>query len=266
MQIQSVPSGDATLYARADGDADAAAPTVLLTNALGMDLTLWDGVLPHLPQALRIIRYDMRGHGRSSVPPGPYSMGAFVSDAEAVCDAFGMRDAVVVGLCVGGLVAQGLAIKRLDIVRGLVLSGTAARIGHKALWDRHIATASAEGLTPLADDIVARWFGRDFRAGPEVPQWRDRLLRTAAAGYSSTCAAISGTDFFATTASMRLPTLGIVGTEDAVTPPDLVRETLDLIPGSRLVLMPRTGHLSCVEAPVAYAAHLTGFLRDIGHL
>lgn len=282
MSIQSVSSGDATIHARCDGASDPAAPTVVLANALGTNLHLWDGVLPHLPPALRIIRHDMRGHGRSSVPPGPYSMGALIADAEAVCDSFAVRDAVMVGLCVGGLVAQGLAVKRLDLLRGLVLSNTAARIGHPGLWADRIATVTdtvtdtvtetvtatvpARGLEPLADDILTRWFGRDFRAGPDLPQWRSHLLQTSPRGYAGVCAAISGTDFFTTTATLRLPTLGIAGSEDAVTPPDLVRETLDLIPGSRLVLMRRAGHLPCVEAPAAYAAHLTGFLHDIGHL
>ena len=266
MRMQSSPSGGATLHARADGPADASAPTLVFANSLGTELHLWDAVLPHLPPALRVIRYDMRGHGRSTVPPAPYTMGALVADAEAVCDAFAVRHAVFVGLSVGGMVGQGLAVKRLDLLRALVLSNTAARIGHAALWADRIATVQAKGLEPLAEGIMARWFGRDFRAGPDLAQWRAHLLRTPPEGYAGVCAAISGTDFFTTTASLRLPTLGIAGSEDAATPPDLVRETLDLIPGSRFVLMRRAGHLPCVEAPQAYAAHLTTFLQEIGHV
>ena len=266
MQTLFVPSGDAVLHARADGSGDPAAPTLVLAHALGSSLHLWDAVLPHLPPGLRIIRYDLRGHGRSSAPPGPYGMGALVAEAEAVCDAFAVRDAVFVGISVGGLVGQGLAVKRLDLMRGLVLSNTAARIGHAKFWADRIATIEREGLEAAADGIVVRWFGRDFRAGPGPALWRDALIRTPAAGYTGVCAAISGTDFYTTTATLRLPTLGIAGSEDATTPPDLVRETLGLIPGSQFALIRRAGHLPCVEAPAAYAAHLADFLRGIGHI
>lgn len=266
MQQLTIHSGGADIHARSDGATDPAAPTVVFANSLGTDLHLWDAILPHMPPALRLVRYDMRGHGRSSVPPGPYSMGALVAEAEAVCDAMAVRDAVFVGLSVGGLVAQGLAVKRLDLLRGLVLTATAAKIGHAKFWADRIAAVQTQGLEAIADGIMERWFGRDFRAGPDLARWRAQFAQTSPNGYAGVCAAISGTDFFSTTATLRLPTLGIAGAEDATTPPDLVRETLDLIPGSRFQIMRRVGHLPCVEDPATYAAHLTTFLTEIGHV
>jgi 3-oxoadipate enol-lactonase len=266
MRELTITSGGAQIYARIDGPDDASAPTVVFANSLGTDHTLWDPILPHLPPGLRLVRYDKRGHGRSSVPEPPYSMGALISEAEAVCDAVMARNAVFVGLSVGGLIAQGLAVKRLDIVRGLVLSNTAAKIGHQKLWDERIALVLSGGVEPLADDILKRWFGKDFLASPALAPWRALLVSTPAKGYAGVCAAIAGSDFFTPTASLRLPTLGIAGTDDAATPPDLVRETVALIPGSRFELIRRAGHLPCVEVPETYAGLLTGFLREIGHV
>ena len=103
-------------------------PAVVLLHALGTNLRIWDGVVARLPATCRVLRYDQRGHGASDVPEPPYTMGALIRDAERMMAHFGLKEAVVVGLSLGGLVAQGLAVKRLDLVRGIVLSNTAAKI------------------------------------------------------------------------------------------------------------------------------------------
>jgi 3-oxoadipate enol-lactonase len=240
-------------------------PALVVAHALGTNRGIWDAVIAALPPHLRVIRYDLRGHGASDTPDGPYSMGQLVSDAEAVCDAAGIRDAVFVGLSVGGMVAQGLAVKRPDLIRALVLSNTAAKIGNPNLWQDRIAAVTAQGLEGVADAVLDRWCSRDTRQGPVADRLRAALVATQLQGYIGTCAAIAGTDFYTPTASLRIPTLGIAGAEDKSTPPDLVRETVDLIPGSRFTLMRRMGHLPCVEDPATYAAHLADFLESIGH-
>ena len=255
-----------TLNARVDGPEDTAAPTIMFANSLGTTLHLWDPILPLLPAGLRIVRYDMRGHGLSDAPDGPYTMGQLVSDAEAVCDALEVRDAMFVGLSVGGMVAQGLAVKRPDVMRAMVLSNTAAKIGTPQLWQDRIAAVAAGGMEPLADSVMQRWFGRDFYGTPAMKPWQDMLVATPPQGYAGICAAISGTDFFTPTSGLRLPTLGIAGSDDGATPPDLVRETVDLIPGSQFKLMQRVGHLPCVENPTEFAAILNQFLKDTGHV
>lgn len=253
-----------SLHYREDGDPNGV--PVVFANSLGTDLRLWDAVLPLLPSGLRVIRYDKRGHGLSSCPPGPYSMGALISDAEALLDRLEIRDCVFVGLSIGGMIAQGLAVKRLDQVRAMVISNTAAKIGTKEMWDDRIATVKAGGIEALADTIMERWFSKTFRATPELTAWRNMLTRQPAEGYSGCSAAIAGTDFYTTTASLTLPTLAIAGSEDGSTPPDLVRETADLIKGSRFDLIRGAGHLPCVEKPGEYAAILTSFLKETGHV
>ncbi|MDF1728439.1 MAG: 3-oxoadipate enol-lactonase [Sulfitobacter sp.] len=257
-------TGEVRLHYRVDGPEEGA--PVVFSNSLGTDLRLWDPILPYLPEGLRLIRYDKRGHGLSSCPPAPYKMGSLVTDAEALMDHLGVKNSVFVGLSIGGMTAQGLAVKRLDLVRAMVLSNTAAKIGTPEMWDDRIAAVEKGGIEALADAVMERWFSKDFRASPELELWRNMLVRMEDAGYAGCSAAISGTDFFTTTASLRLPTLGIAGTEDGSTPPDLVRETVDLIPGSRFHLIRGAGHLPCVEKPREFAEVLTTFLKEVGHI
>ena len=252
------------LHWREDGDPKGA--PVVFANSLGTDLRLWDAVLPRLPAGLRIIRYDKRGHGLSEAPPAPYAMGQLVSDAEALLDHLGVRDCVFVGLSIGGMIAQGLAVKRMDQIRAVVLSNTAAKIGTKEMWEDRIATVRAQGIEGLADPVMERWFSAAFRATPELALWRNMLVRQPADGYAGCSAAISGTDLYTPTSGLRLPALGIAGDADGSTPPDLVRETVELIPGAEFRLIRGAGHLPCVEKPEEYADILTEFLRRVGHV
>ncbi|NRB33870.1 MAG: 3-oxoadipate enol-lactonase [Rhodobacteraceae bacterium] len=256
--------GDVALHYRVDGPEDGA--PVVFANSLGTDFRLWDPILPYLPDGLRLIRFDKRGHGLSSCPQAPYSMGALVRDTEALLDHLEVKDCLFVGLSIGGMIAQGLAAKRLDLVRAMVLSNTGAKIGTRAMWEDRIAAVNAGGIDALADAVMERWFSKAFRATPELDLWRNMLVRQPDAGYAGCSAAISGTDFYTSTAALRLPTLGIAGTEDGSTPPDLVRETIDLIPGAEFHLIRGAGHLPCVEDPEGYATALTDFMRKTGHI
>ena len=255
--------GDVRLHYRIDGPEDGA--PVVFANSLGTDMRLWDPILPLLPKGLKFIRFDKRGHGLSTCPPAPYSMGALVSDTEKLLDLLGVKDCLFVGLSIGGMIAQGLAVKRLDLIRAMVLSNTGAKIGTTEIWDQRIAGVRSGGIEGLADAVMERWFSKDFRAKPELELWRNMLTRQEDQGYIGCSAAISGTDFFTTTASLRLPTLGIAGAEDGATPPDLVRETVSLIPGSAFHLIRKAGHLPCVEQPEEYARVLTEFITKVGH-
>ena len=252
------------LHYRIDGPDDGA--PVVFANSLGTDFRLWDPILPLLPKGLRILRFDKRGHGLSACPAAPYSMGSLITDTEQLMDLTGFKDAMFVGLSIGGMIAQGLAVKRLDLIRAMVLSNTAAKIGNPAMWNERIAAVNEGGVEALADGVIERWFSKGFCAGPDIDMWRNMLAQQSNAGYAGCCAAISGTDFYTPTSGLRLPTLGIAGTEDGSTPPDLIRETVDLIPGSQFHLIRKAGHLPCVEQPIEYAQVLTDFMRNTGHI
>lgn len=243
---------------------DPTGRAVLFAHALGLDLHLWDAILPLLPSGLRLVTLDMRGHGQSSVPEPPYAMGMLIRDVETVCDTLGLRDCVVVGNSIGGLIAQGLAAKRLDLVRALMLSGTAPKIGTRAWWEARAASVASGGVATIAEEVLARWFARSDTA--LVEKYRPTLLACDAKGYAGCAQAIGGTDFYTTTAALRLPTLVTAGTEDGSTPPDLVRELAELIPGAEFHLLRGSGHLPAADRPEAFAALLTGFLERIGHV
>ena len=148
----------------------------------------------------------------------------------------------------------------------MVLSNTAAKIGNRAIWADRIAAVEAGGIESIADAVMERWFSQSFRDTPALELWRNMLVRQEDAGYAGCSAAISHTDFFATTSALRLPTLGIAGSEDGSTPPDLVRETTELIPGSKFHLIRNSGHLPCVEQPAEFAQVLGDFLKGVGHV
>jgi 3-oxoadipate enol-lactonase len=247
-----------------EGDPNGA--PIVFANSLGTDLRLWDKIVPMLPGGMRIIRYEKRGHGLTQETPGPYKMGTLVSDLEQLLDHLGVRDCLLVGLSIGGMIAQGLAVKRMDLVRAVVLSNTGAKIGTTEMWDERIAAVRKGGIEVLADAIMERWFSRPFRQTDEFHAWRNMLVRQTLEGYAGCSAAISGTDFYTPTSGLRLPALGIAGSEDGSTPPDLVRETVDLIPGSKFELIRGAGHLPCVEKPEDYARILNAFIADIGHV
>ena len=264
MQMTDVIRDGIRLHMEVTGPEDG--PPVVFANSLGTSLHLWDPILPYLPDGLRIVRFDKRGHGKSDVPDAPYTMGQLVSDAEAVCDAAKVQDALFVGLSVGGMIAQGLAVKRPDLIRAMVLPNTAAKIGNPKFRQDRIDAVRAGGMAAIADSVITRWFGRDFCATPDMLPWHKMLSDTPAEGYVGVCAAIAGTDFYTPTSGLRIPTLGIAGSEDQSTPPDLIRETVDLIPGSQFALMRRAGHLPCVEDPAGYARLLVDFMRNTGHV
>ena len=262
--MQMADLGDIRLHYRIDGPEDGA--PVVFSNALGTDLRIWDRVVARLPEGLRILRYDTRGLGLSDAPEGPYSMGTLVRDTERLMAHVEMQDAVVVGLSIGGMIAQGLAAKRLDLVRALVLSNTACKIGTRAIWAERIAQVEAGGVAALAEGTMQRWFSARFRATPESAAWRHMLERSPVQGYLGCCHAIAGTDFITPTSGLRLAALGIASSEDGSTPPDLVRETTELIPGAQFRLIRGAGHIACVEAADAYAAVLSEFLAAQGHI
>ncbi|WP_028914161.1 alpha/beta fold hydrolase [Pseudorhodobacter ferrugineus] len=240
-------------------------PAVVFAHAMGLDHSVWDAIIPYLPQTLRIIRYDLRGHGASATPPAPYSMGALVRDAEGLLDNLNIRDCVFVGSSIGGMVAQGLAVKRLDQIRALVIANSVTKMGTKDTWARLIEATKADGIEARHEADLAQTFSRDFRETAAIAPWATLLRTQRLEGFLGCAAAIAGTDFYTTTASLHLPALIIASSHDAVTPADMVRELAELIPSARFHLIRKAGHLPMIEQPAEFASALTSFLGSIGH-
>ena len=257
--MQAIKANDITLHVRDEGPRDGR--VVVFGNSLGSDLRVWDTLLPLLPGGLRTVRFDKRGHGLSDATPAPYHMDLLVSDAEAVCERLGLRHATFVGLSIGGLIGQGLAARRPDLVGALVLMDTAVKIGTAEMWQSRIDTVRAHGIEALAGPILERWFTPRFRAAePQLALWRNMLVRTTVDGYAGCCAAIAGADLTATTRALTLPVMAMAGEQDGATPPDLVRATAELCEAP-FHLIAGAGHIPCVEQPVATARLISDFLE-----
>ena len=252
------------LHHSVEGSPDA--PTVVFSNSLGTDFRVWDPLLACFGEGLRVIRYDKRGHGLSQATPAPYAIEDHVADLAALLDHLGVQAAVVVGLSVGGLIAQGLSARRPDLVRGLVLCDTAHKIGPPEMWDQRIAAIEAGGIEALADAIMERWFSDSFRRDrpAELAGWRNMLVRTPVEGYLGTGAAIRNADMTERAKTIPVPTLCVGGSEDGSTPPELVGTLAGLIPGARFEVVEGAGHLPCVEAPEALAGLIEGFFAETG--
>lgn len=257
--MNTITISGTTLHIRDEGPRDGR--TLVFANSLGTDLRVWDRLLPLLPEGLRIVRFDKRGHGLSDATPAPYAMETLVADAEAICDALALRDITFIGLSIGGLIGQGLAAKRPELLRALVLMDTAAQIGTEPMWQSRIDAIRAGGIAALQGPIMERWFTPPFReTNPEFALWCNMLTRTTAEGYVGCCAAIAGADLTESTRALRLPVLALAGDQDGSTPPALVQATAALC-GAEFHLIPDAGHIPCAEQPAATAAVLRNFLE-----
>lgn len=238
------------------------APPVILIHGLGLDLRLWNGLLPALA-GNRVLTLDLRGHGLSDTPPAPYALGSLIRDVERLGDHFSLRGAVVVGQGEGGLIAQGLAVKRLDMVRGMVLTGTATRLGNPDLWANRIARHRDHGPEVEAD--LAVLLGPRWTASTARDVVTAMLADTGPEGWQGVAAAMATADLYQTTATLTLPTLVLAGGEDRKVPPDMQRETADLIAGAEFRLLPGVPHLAMLTDPARFGEVLRGFLIRIGH-
>lgn len=241
-------------------------PAVMFSNSLGTDLRVWDALIPHLPAGLRIIRYDKRGHGLSEHCPGPCSIDQLADDAAGLLRHLNLSRVAFVGLSIGGLIGQSLAARHGDLVAGLVISNSAAKIGDAQMWQDRIAQIRAAGLTSIAGPTMQRWFSPAFRASGRDGPWRRMLERQPQDGYIACCQAIADADLRDAVARLRLPVQVIASALDGATPPDLVQGTAELIPDAEYEVIPAAGHIPCVERPAEHATIITRFLERIGHV
>ena len=246
---------------------DETAPALVFCNSLGTDFRIWDMIVARLKDRYRIVLYDKRGHGLSQATPAPYALTDHVDDLAALLDHLKIAQAAIVGLSVGGLVAQGLAAKRPDLVAALVLADTAHKIGTEAGWNERIEAVRANGIASIADGVLRLWFTPEFRTdgNPEFAGYRAMLTRSDANGYVGTCAALRDADLTQSTRALHLPVLCIVGDQDGSTPPALVRALADLIEGAEFRVVENAGHLPNVEQPDVFAELVSAFLEKAGH-
>jgi 3-oxoadipate enol-lactonase/4-carboxymuconolactone decarboxylase len=248
---------DLNLHYRSDGAGD---PLVLI-NALGTDLRVWDAVATQLAPYARLIRYDKRGHGLSSAPPAPYTIRDHVADLKYLLDALALERVNLVGISVGGLIAMQFALEQPGRVSRLILCDTDAKIGTAEGWEQRIAAVRAHGLEPMSAEILARWFAPAFKAThPAVWEGcRHMLARQPVEGYVGTCAALRDADLRDSVGAITVPVLVLAGREDTSVTVEAAQSLAERL-GASFGVIEGSGHLPPVEQPQVVARRIIDFL------
>ncbi len=255
--MKAFQSGDAFIHYEAP-DIIAHRQTFVFVNSLGSDFRIWQKIVEQLGSEFNIVFHDKRGHGLSTLGTAPHKIETYAADLAALLDHLNIKQAITVGLSVGGLIVQSLYQMRPDLVSKLVISNSAVKIGNEQSWGQRIAAVEADGIESLCDAIMKMWFAPGFhqRAPEELALYRTMLARTNLGGYIACCEAIRDADFTAQAANIAIPTLFIAGDQDGSTPFNLVESSAHLVPNSRFEVITGAAHIPCVENPVAYAEML----------
>jgi 3-oxoadipate enol-lactonase len=250
---------DSELHYELQGPAGA--PLLVLSHALGADLTMWEAQAAALSRSFRVLRYDARGHGGSPATAPPYTLDQLAGDLVGLLDALELSRVHICGLSMGGLVGMWVGRYAADRVLSLTLANTGARIGSTESWSTRITAVSGGGLASVSGGVMERWFTPAFRAAAPatVATTRTAFERTSAAGYLGCCAAIRDADLRGELGSIRARTLVIAGRADTATTPEDGRIVAGGIRGARYLEL-EAAHLSSVEAAEAFTAALAGFL------
>ncbi len=243
-------------------------PPVVLSHALGLDVHMWDAFATRLAATHTVLRYDHRGHGGSARPPGPYAIDDLVDDAARVIREWGRGPVAWIGLSMGGMVGQGLAVRHPGLLASAVLANTTSRYPDAArpVWTARIEAVEKGGMPAVAEAVVERYLHAEHRAAhpQEAATLRARLLRTHPQGYVAACHAVSGVDWLDRLATVTTPTLVIAGGRDAGATPEMAKAIADRIPGAQLEVFADASHLSVAEVPDAFFATISAFLARTG--
>jgi 3-oxoadipate enol-lactonase len=237
------------------------APVLAFSNSLGATLSMWDPQVPAFEKQFRVLRYDTRGHGQSSVTPGPYAIEQLARDVLALLDELKLDRVYFCGLSMGGQTGMWLALNAAGRFHKLVLCNTAAKIGTPEMWNTRIESVRKGGMKSISSAVMERWFSADYRTkSPDVVVSTKLMLEGAnPEGYAANCAAIRDFDARESIVAIRVPTFVIAGTHDAATTPSDGHYLADRIAGARYVEL-NAAHLSNIENRDRFNTELSGFL------
>ena len=239
----------------------AGAPALVLSNSLGTNFSMWDGQAPAFERKFRLLRYDMRGHGKSSAPPPPYAVRELAQDILALADSLNIARFDFCGLSIGGMIGMSLALSAPARLHKLILSNTAPKIGSDEFWNSRIQTVETKGMKDVAGAVTARWFTPAFQSStPEKVASAIAVLESLdPRGYVGGCTAVRDFDFRANGSQIRTPTLVISGRHDPAATPADGRLLAEQIPGARYQELDAS-HLSNIEAPARFTEAVLSFL------
>lgn len=251
----------AQIHHALEGPADN--PVLILSNSLGTDFSMWDPQIPEWTKLFRVLRYDTRGHGKSSVTPGPYSAEQLANDVLALADSLELDRFHFCGLSMGGMTGMWLAAHAPERLRKLIVSSAAAKFGDLQTWNTRIDAVRKNGMKPVAAAAIERWFTPSFRAqNPSAVGKIQKVLEAVnPEGYISNCAAVRDFDFRGQLDKITAPTLVVSGTHDPSTTPDDGRFLANGISGARYVEL-NGAHLVNIEDRERFTGEVSGFLNS----
>jgi len=254
---------DAELLYQWDGPAGA--PVVVFSNSLGTTHRMWDPQVEAFSRDFRVLRYDSRGHGQSSVTPGPYNIEQLAGDVVQLLDELKVERANFCGLSIGGMVGMYLGANAAARFPRIALCNTAAKIGSADTWNARITTVQQGGTKAIAGGVIDRWLTAAYRSlhMGEAARVLEMLESTDAAGYVATCAAVRDMDFREKLQTIQAPTLIIAGTHDLSTTPADGRFLESQIRGAKYAEL-AAAHLSNIEARDDFNRTVLGFLKTQG--
>jgi 3-oxoadipate enol-lactonase len=237
----------ATLNHRFDGPVDA--PVLILGPSLGTELGMWDAQIPALSQHLRVLRFDLRGHGRSHPVLGTSSVGDLVGDVLTLADSYGVKRFAYAGVSLGGAVGLWMGVHFPERLNSLILCCSSARFGAPQGWLDRAATVRTKGMRELADTVIQRWFTPEYlaREPAAVQRVLDMLYACPAEGYAGCCDALAHYDLRAELGRVTAPTLVIGAEQDPSTPLEHARELAAGIPDATLVEIADAAHLANIQ-------------------
>ncbi len=248
--------------------ATASGSAVVMSHALGLDLSMWDELAAQLATGHPVLRYDHRGHGGSAVPAGPYTMDDLVDDAARLIREWGHGPVVWVGLSMGGMVGQGLAVRYPELVKAVVLANTSSKYPEAAaaIFAQRVTTVQTSGMAAIVESVLERYFSAAFRARQTeaVAAARATVLRCDPVGYAACCQAVGGVNWLERLNTVACPTLIIAGALDMGAPVSMSKAMAERIKGSELVVFDQASHLSVAEQPAQFAQALQVFLKRVG--
>ena len=242
------------------------APVVVLSHSLSSSLLMWNPQMDALNPYFQVLRYDIRGHGGSDAPSGAYTLELLAKDVISLLDALDVDRVHLVGLSLGGMIGQSLALNDPHRLKSLTLCDTAAIVPVEAgpLWQERVEQACTKGMEALLDQTMERWFTPSFlkQNSKMLALVRQQLLATPVSGYIGCAEAIRKLDYLDRLSQIRMPTLIMVGEEDPGTPVSASEAMHKRISNSKLVVLPSARHLSNVEQADAFNAALLTFLKN----
>jgi 3-oxoadipate enol-lactonase len=245
-------------------------PVVMMAHSLGCSLRMWDPQLEILEADFHVVRLDMRGHGDSDAPEGPYSLDDLADDVIAVMDHVKIKQAHWAGLSIGGMIGQSLLLRYPDRFLSAALCDTMAALpeGAMDISRERIAKVEADGLGSIKQATLERWFTADFLAGGNsgIDAVGAQIDQASDTGYLECSRAITKLDFINQLSGIDTPVLLIVGAEDMATPVAASQAMHDRLPRSELVVLQNASHISNVEQADAFNAALGPFLRHAAGL